>query len=94
MNNINIRKKNEDGSYDNGDFLFKNVDLYDGCYVYRTLEISPSLNKQEYNLKLSLRSVVDEFEYQFKPASDNDYYLVDDNHPVMKFYFTDKKKVK
>lgn len=94
MNNINIRKKNEDGSYDNGDFLFKNVDLYDGCYVYRTLEISPSLNKQEYNLKLSLRSVVDEFEYQFKPSSDNDYYLVDDNHPGMKFYFTDKNKVK
>lgn len=94
MNNINIRKKNDDGSYDNGEFLFKNVDLYDGCYVNRILELSPNLNKKEYNIKLSLRTVVGEFEYQFKPVKEGAYYLEDSNHPGLKFYFTDKNQVK
>lgn len=94
MNNIILRKKNDDGSYDNGDFLFNNVDLYDGCYVNKILEISPNLNRKEYNIKLSLRSVIGEYEYQFKPSEEDGYYLVEDNHPGLKFYFTDKNKVK
>ena len=94
MNNIILRKKNDDGSYDNGDFLFNNVDLYDGCCVNKILEISPNLNRKEYNIKLSLRSVIGEYEYQFKPSEEDGYYLVEDNHPGLKFYFTDKNKVK
>jgi hypothetical protein len=94
LNNIILRKKNDDGSYDNGDFLFNNVDLYDGCYVNKILEISPNLNRKEYNIKLSLRSVIGEYEYQFKPSEEDGYYLVEDNHPGLKFYFTDKNKVK
>lgn len=93
INKINIRKKNDDGTYDDGDFLFKNVDLYNGCFVKRILEISPS-NREEYNVKVSLRSIENELEYDFKPENEYSYYLVNSKHQGMKFYITDKNGVK
>lgn len=94
MNNINIRKKNNDGTYDDGEFLFTNVDLYNGCYINRILELSPISNRQENNVKISIRSVIGDREYNFKPEEDGSYYLVDINNPGIKFYFTDKNQIK
>lgn len=92
--NINIRKKNEDGSYDNGEYLFNAVDLYDGCSVNRILEISPATSKSEKNIKFSMRTVIGDNEYNFLPDKHNKYNLVDMNHPGLSFFLTDKNKIK
>lgn len=94
MDNIIIKKKNEDGSYDSGDFLFNAVDLYDGDHVQRILELSPQLGKIVVNVKFEIRSVIDNNQYSFIPEKSGSYYLVNSQHPGIKFYLTDVNKVK
>jgi hypothetical protein len=94
MNNIIIKKKNDDGTYDNNEYLFNSVDLYEGDHVNRILEISPQLGKMVTNVKFEIRSISNNNQYSFLPEKENSYYLVDPQHKGIKFYLTDTNKVK
>lgn len=93
MKNIILKKKNSDGSYDNGPYLFDGIDLYHGDNVSKILELSPAGNSVK-NVKISLVVKRNEIEYEFLPEEEDSYYLVNDKYPGMKIHFEDKNGIK
>lgn len=91
MNNIRMQKKNDDGSYDDGEMLFKTVDLYGGDHQSRILEIAPAENVQEVKyvyFGVSLNDVNGKI--AFTPEKEGSYLLVNSTYKNMKFYLEQK----
>ena len=93
MKKIILKKKNEDGSYDNSPYLFDCIDLYHGDNVAKTLELSPAGNAVK-NVKVSLVVKRNDIDYDFLPEEEDSYYLVNDKYPGMKIHFEDKNGIK
>ncbi len=93
MEKINLRKKNNDGSYSTNEYLFDAVDLYNGDVVKSILELSPTNNPVK-NVKFSLSCKRDNIEYELKPLDEESYELVTDRYKGMSIWFTDKNGVK
>lgn len=87
MSNIRLTKKNSDGSYDNGELLFKTIDLYGGDHQSRILEIAPGVNEQEVNnvyFGLSLNDA--NGKVPFTPDKEGSYLLSNPVYKNVKFY--------
>ena len=94
QNKTIISKKNEDGSYDTGEYLFDGIDLYHGDNVNKKLEIAP-VGTPAKNVKLQLVCTRDNIEYEFKPNEDeDDYHLKSDRYPGLTIHFEDINGVK
>lgn len=93
LKKVIIKKKNNDGSYDNSPYLFDGIDLYHGDNVSKTLELSPSGNSVK-NVKISLTVIRNDVEYEFVPEEEDSYYLINDKYPGMKIHFEDKNGIK
>lgn len=93
LKKVIIKKKNNDGSYDNSPYLFDGIDLYHGDNVPKILELSPSGNSVK-NVKISLTVIRNDVEYEFVPEEEDSYYLINDKYPGMKIHFEDKNGIK
>lgn len=93
LKKVIIKKKNNDGSYDNSPYLFDGIDLYHGDNVSKILELSPSGNSVK-NVKISLTVIRNDVEYEFVPEEEDSYYLINDKYPGMKIHFEDKNGIK
>lgn len=91
VNNIRLLKKNEDGSYDNSDKLFKQIDVYGGDHQKRILEISPGINEQQIkHVYFSLELVSTDGNVTFVPEREGSYYLTNSLYKNIKFYLEHK----
>jgi hypothetical protein len=91
LNNIRITKKNNDGSYDDGELLFKTIDLYGGDHQSRILEIAPGVNEQEVQyvyFGISLNDINGKI--SFTPEKEGSYNLVSATYKNIKFYLEQK----
>lgn len=94
QNRVIVSKKNEDGSYDTGDYLFDGIDLYHGDRVNKKLEISP-IGSPVKNVNIQLVCTRDNIEYEFKPEfEEGEYYLKTDKYPGLTIHFEDINGVK
>ncbi|MGL4449586.1 MAG: hypothetical protein ACRCTZ_00170 [Sarcina sp.] len=95
MNNIRLTKKNEDGSYDYGELLFKTIDLYGGDHKSRILEIAPGVNEQEVeNVYFGLTLNETGGRVPFTPEKEGSYYLANSVYKNIKFYLETKSGIK
>lgn len=95
MNNIRLTKKNEDGSPDTGEMLFKTLDLYGGDHQSRILEIAPGEAVQEVKyvyFGVSLNDV--NGKVAFTPEKEGSYFLVNSTYKNIKFYLEHKNGYK
>lgn len=93
MEKIEIRKKNNDGSYSTSPYLFDAVDLYNGDVVKSIIEISPIGNTVK-NVKFTLSCLKDGIEYDLEPVNEDSYELVTDRYKGMSIWFADKNGIK
>lgn len=93
MEKINLKRKNNDGSYSTSPYLFDAVDLYNGDVVKTILELSP-INNPVKNVKFSLICKRDNIEYELKPIDDETYELSTDRYKGMSIWFADKNGIK
>lgn len=90
---INIRKKEADGSYSSSPYLFDAVDLYNGDTVKSILELSPAVTSVK-NVKLTIVCDRNDVEYEFKPVQDDEYELTTDRYKGLVIWFADSNGVK
>lgn len=86
-NKIIIRPKNEDGSYSDNSILFDGIDLYDGCNVYKILELS-SDNGVAKNVKLTLEVQRNDLIETLLPKIEDAAELKTGYYPGLDIWFT------
>ncbi|MGL6098862.1 MAG: hypothetical protein ACRC0G_04470 [Fusobacteriaceae bacterium] len=95
MNNIRLTKKNDDGSYDDGELLFKTIDLYGGDHQTRTLEIAPGVNVQEVKYVYFGIALNDtNGKIAFTPEKEGSHLLTNSAYKNIKFYLEHKSGYK
>lgn len=91
MQNVRLNKKNEDGSYDNGEFLFNSIDFYGGDIKRRILEVAPGINKEQVQYVKFLIALKNENgSVPFVPEKEGSYLLVNELYKNVSFYLEHK----